>query len=54
MSTLRARLVLAMLVTSLIVAAVILASVRWFSTEQIAHFLMEGVDTEAELSLIHI
>jgi len=47
-STLRARLVLAMLVTSLIVAAVILASVRWFSTEQIAHFLMEGVDTEAD------
>jgi two-component system, OmpR family, sensor histidine kinase BaeS len=48
MSTLRGRLVLAMIVTSLIVAAVILVAVRWFSTEQIAHLLMEGVDSEAE------
>ncbi len=48
MSTLRARLVLAMLVTSLIVAAVIVASVRWFSAEQITHLLMEGVGSEAE------
>lgn len=37
-----------MLVTSLIVAAVIVAAVRWFSTEQITHLLMEGVGSEAE------
>lgn len=48
MGTLRVRLVLAMLATSLIVAAVIVAAVRWFSTEQIAHLLMEGVGSEAE------
>ncbi|MEO5986673.1 MAG: ATP-binding protein [Candidatus Limnocylindria bacterium] len=48
MSTLRFRLVLAMLATSLIAAAVILASVRWFSTEQIMHLLMEGATSEAE------
>jgi two-component system, OmpR family, sensor histidine kinase BaeS len=46
--TLRVRLVLAVLVTSLIAAAVIVLAVRWFSTEQIAHLLMEGVDSEAE------
>ncbi len=48
MSTLRVRLVVAMLATSLIAAAVILASVRWFSTEQIMHLLMEGATSEAE------
>ncbi|MFN2484796.1 MAG: sensor histidine kinase [Candidatus Limnocylindria bacterium] len=37
-----------MLTTSLIVAAVIVASVRWFSAEQITHLLMEGVGSEAE------
>ena len=48
MSSLRARVVLAMVATSLIVAAVIVVAVRWFSTEQIAHLLMEGVGSEAE------
>jgi len=48
MRTLRARLVLAMILTSLVVAGVILAAVQWFSTEQIAELLMEGVDTPAE------
>ncbi len=48
MSSLRIRLVLAMLATSLIAAAVILASVRWFSTEQIMHLLMAGATSEAE------
>ncbi len=48
MSTLRVRLVLAMLATSLIVAGVILIAVRWYSTEQITFLLMEGVDSEAE------
>jgi two-component system, OmpR family, sensor histidine kinase BaeS len=47
-NTLRVRLILAVLVTSLIVAAVIVIAVRWFSTEQIMHLLMEGVDSEAE------
>lgn len=48
MSTLRGRLVLAMLLTSLIAAGVILVAVRWFSAEQIMHVLMEGVSSEAE------
>lgn len=48
MSTLRVRLVVAMLATSLIAVAVILAAVRWFSTEQIMHLLMEGATTEDE------
>lgn len=48
MSTLRVRLVVAVVLATLIVAAVIIAAVRWFSTEQIAHLLMEGVDSEAE------
>ncbi len=48
MSTLRGRLVLAMIITSLIVAGVILAAVRWFSAEQVMHLLMEGVASEAE------
>jgi len=47
-TSLRGRLVLAMLVTSLIAAGVILAAVRWFSTEQIMKLLMEGVASEAE------
>ncbi|MGI8658212.1 MAG: sensor histidine kinase [Candidatus Limnocylindria bacterium] len=48
MSTLRVQLILAMVATSLIAAAVVLASVRWFSTEQIMHLLMEGATSEAE------
>ena len=48
MSTLRVRLVLAMLATSLIVAGVMLIAVRWYSTEQITFLLMEGVHSEAE------
>lgn len=48
MSTLRVRLVVAIVAATLVVAAVILAAVRWFSTEQIAHLLMEGVGSEAE------
>jgi two-component system, OmpR family, sensor histidine kinase BaeS len=47
-STLRVRLVLAIVITALVVAAVIVAAVRWFSTEQIADLLMEGVHSEAE------
>lgn len=48
MSSLRVRLVIAMVVAALVVAAVIVGAVRWFSTEQIAHLLMEGVDSEAD------
>ena len=48
MSTLRLRLVVVMVLATLIVAAVIVGAVRWFSTEQIAHLLMEGVGSEAE------
>jgi two-component system sensor histidine kinase BaeS len=47
-STLRFRLVVAMVLATLVVAGVIVAAVRWFSTEQIAYLLMEGVHTEAE------
>ena len=48
MRTLGARLVLAMLLASVVVAGVILAAVQWFSTEQIAELLMEGVDSRTE------
>ena len=48
MRTLRARLVLVLLIVSLVVAGVILLAVQWFSTEQIAELLMEGVDSPAE------
>jgi two-component system, OmpR family, sensor histidine kinase BaeS len=47
-STLRVRLIVAMVLATLIVAAVIVGAVRWFSADQIAHLLMEGVDSEAE------
>jgi two-component system, OmpR family, sensor histidine kinase BaeS len=48
MRTLRARLVLVLVVVSLIVAGVIALAVQWFSTQQIAELLMEGVDSQAE------
>jgi len=48
MTTLRARLVLAGLVTALIVAAVIIGAVYWFSTDQIAQLLMESDYSEEE------
>lgn len=48
MTTLRFRLVLAVVITALIVAGVIVVAVRWFSTEQIAHLLMEGEHSETE------
>ena len=48
MSTLRVRLVVAVVLVTLIVAGVIVVAVRWFSTEQIAHLMMEGVESEAE------
>lgn len=48
MTTLRARLVLAGLVTSLIVATVIIVAVYWFSTDQIAQLLMQSDYSEEE------
>lgn len=48
LGTLRARLVLAMVVASVIVALVVVVAVQQFSTEQIAKLLMEGAQTEAE------
>jgi signal transduction histidine kinase len=48
MRTLRARLVLVLLLVSLIVAAVIVLAVQWFSTQQIATLMMEGVESQAE------
>jgi signal transduction histidine kinase len=39
---------LAMVITSVVVAGVILAAVQWFSTQQIAELLMEGVESPAE------
>lgn len=48
MRTLRARLILVLLVASLVVAGVILLAVQWFSTQQIAKLLMEGVGSQAE------
>jgi len=47
-STLRARIVLALVLTSVLVAIVIVLAVQWFSMERIAELLMEGVDTPAE------
>jgi two-component system sensor histidine kinase BaeS len=47
-NSLRVRLFVAVVLATLIVAAVIVAAVRWFSSEQIAHLLMEGVESEAE------
>ena len=48
MSSLRARIVLALVLTSVLVAIVIVLAVQWFSMERIAELLMEGVDTPAE------
>src|SRR5918995_5263549 len=48
MTTLRARLTFAILVTSLIVAGVILIAVYRFSTDRIAELLMKGVTSPAE------
>lgn len=48
MTTLRARLVVAVVLATLIAAGVIVLAVRWFSTEQIAYLLMEDVESEAE------
>jgi two-component system, OmpR family, sensor histidine kinase BaeS len=46
--SLRARVILLVLVTSAVVAVVVVVAVQWFSSEQIAALLMEGVDTQAE------
>jgi signal transduction histidine kinase len=48
MSSLRARLILAFVLTSVLVAVVIVLAVQWFSMERLAELLMEGVDTPAE------
>jgi two-component system sensor histidine kinase BaeS len=48
MRTLRIRLFLVLLATSLVVAGVIVIAVQWFSTQQIAKLLMEGVESQAE------
>jgi two-component system sensor histidine kinase BaeS len=48
MSTLRARLILAVVLASVVVAIVVVAAVQRFSTEQITQLLMEGIETEAE------
>ncbi len=48
MTTLRARLTLAMVVASVVVAGVILVAVHRFSTQQIAELLMEGVTSPEE------
>ena len=48
LGTLRARLVLAVVLASVIVALVVVVAVQKFSTEQITRLLMEGVETEAE------
>ena len=48
MRTVRTRLVLVLIVTSLIVATVIVLAVQWFSTQQIAKLMMEGVESQAE------
>jgi two-component system, OmpR family, sensor histidine kinase BaeS len=47
-SSLRARLVLAIVLTSVLVAIVIVLAVQWFSMERIAELLMEGVDSPEE------
>jgi signal transduction histidine kinase len=48
MTSLQVRLALAILVTSLGVAAIILVAVRAYSSEQIAHLIMEGATSETE------
>jgi signal transduction histidine kinase len=48
MRTLRARLVVVLLVATLVAAGVILLAVQWFSTQQIAELLMKGVESPAE------
>jgi two-component system sensor histidine kinase BaeS len=48
MSTLRARLIVAVVLASVVVAIVVVAAVQRFSTEQITRLLMEGIETEAE------
>jgi two-component system sensor histidine kinase BaeS len=48
LGTLRARLVVAVVLASIIVALVVVVAVQQFSTEQIAKLLMEGVESEAE------
>ena len=48
MSSLRARLVVAIVAISVVVALVIVIAVHWFSMGRIADLLMEGVDSAAE------
>jgi two-component system, OmpR family, sensor histidine kinase BaeS len=48
LGTLRARLVMAIVLASVIVALVVVVAVQRFSTEQIIRLLMEGVGSEAE------
>ena len=48
MTTLRARLILAVVLASVVVAIVVVVAVQRFSTEQITQLLMEGIETEAE------
>jgi two-component system, OmpR family, sensor histidine kinase BaeS len=47
-SSLRARLVLAIVLVSVLVAVVIVLAVQWFSMERLAELLMEGVDSPEE------
>ncbi len=46
MRTLRARLVLAVMLASVLVAIVVVVAVQQYSMDRIAHLLMEGVDSE--------
>jgi two-component system sensor histidine kinase BaeS len=48
MSTLRVRLIFAVVLASVVVAVVVVIAVQRFSTEQITQLLMEGIETEAE------
>lgn len=48
MTSLRGRLVLAIVLTSVLVALVIVLAVQWFSMGRVADLLMEGVDSAAE------
>ncbi len=48
MTTLRARLILAVVLASVVVAVVVVLAVQRFSTEQITQLLMEGIETEEE------
>jgi two-component system sensor histidine kinase BaeS len=47
-TTLRGRLILAVVLASVVVAIVVVVAVQRFSTEQITQLLMEGIETEAE------